>query len=463
MSMQGGWPDQNAPGPSQYRFANPGMIAARAATAALSNPYGQPFAHFGYQQVPHCAQYRPYGSPSVPCANSDGYTLSSTYVPGSYNGAGNTTSDLPQRSNQRHAHHGPVPTHWYQPGNTRCTHVGCKFVGSKKAVEIHMMDRHLIFPPGWENRKRKSDWDADPSLKGKPIPIQGTTIKLNTPEAIAEWIAERKKRFPTSSRVEEKAKKMEEAIARGQLPPIDSRFPNRKRRRLNDSYEQTRGRGRGRGRGQGRGRVTEQELWTRDDGETATRRTHEPIPLPARPSFSVGSSPSSTAKPSGKVSSLPNVAADYASESSDADTDSDSAPEIVSSKAPLASLESEPAQADEVSSTAGGPQKSASANVARGADASTTQQVKPIKKPYVKHPRKPLNNPFASRPSLLRNLLTPEIRMTVSNLSQAIRFLVDNDFLEDVELRAGQASEKMIEVIGSSTAADADNSAVASS
>ena len=37
--------------------------------------------------------------------------------------------------------------------------------------------------------------------------------------------------------------------------------------------------------------------------------------------------------------------------------------------------------------------------------------------------------------------------MTVSNLSQAIRFLVDNDFLENVELRAGQADEKMIEVV----------------
>ena len=38
--------------------------------------------------------------------------------------------------------------------------------------------------------------------------------------------------------------------------------------------------------------------------------------------------------------------------------------------------------------------------------------------------------------------------MTVSNLSQAIRFLVDNDFLDNVELRPGQANERMIEVIG---------------
>jgi len=38
--------------------------------------------------------------------------------------------------------------------------------------------------------------------------------------------------------------------------------------------------------------------------------------------------------------------------------------------------------------------------------------------------------------------------MTVSNLSQAIHFLVDNDFLENVELIPGQANETRIEVVG---------------
>ena len=39
-------------------------------------------------------------------------------------------------------------------------------------------------------------------------------------------------------------------------------------------------------------------------------------------------------------------------------------------------------------------------------------------------------------------LLLPEIRNTVSNLSQAIRFLVDNDFLENVELKPGDAERQ---------------------
>ena len=59
---------------------------------------------------------------------------------------------------------------WYQSGNSRCNQQGCTFFGSHKSVEIHMMDRHLIYPSGWEKRKKKSDWDADPSLKGS-VPL----------------------------------------------------------------------------------------------------------------------------------------------------------------------------------------------------------------------------------------------------------------------------------------------------
>lgn len=44
--------------------------------------------------------------------------------------------------------------------------------------------------------------------------------------------------------------------------------------------------------------------------------------------------------------------------------------------------------------------------------------------------------------------------MTVSNLSQAIHFLVDNDFLDGVELRPGEADEKLIEVLEESPSAD---------
>lgn len=48
-------------------------------------------------------------------------------------------------------------------------------------------------------------------------------------------------------------------------------------------------------------------------------------------------------------------------------------------------------------------------------------------------------------------LLLPEIRFTVSNLSQAIHFLVQNDFLQDVELQPGDIDNQPIEVITESS------------
>lgn len=51
-----------------------------------------------------------------------------------------------------------------------------------------------------------------------------------------------------------------------------------------------------------------------------------------------------------------------------------------------------------------------------------------------------------------QQLLLPDIRTTVSNLSQAIRFLVANDFLEGVELKPGQAANPLIEVVGETSA-----------
>lgn len=60
---------------------------------------------------------------------------------------------------------GQLMSTWYRPGNVRCSYPGCTFYGSLKSVEIHRMDRHLIYPPDWE-KSRKLDWDADLSLKG---------------------------------------------------------------------------------------------------------------------------------------------------------------------------------------------------------------------------------------------------------------------------------------------------------
>ena len=168
-------PQQNHYGQGQIPQAAQGYMAAHALTAALTNPYAQTQQVY-YPQASHYAQAyagtsnAAYGYPGT---IAGGYTLYSTYVPGTapaanmgsqnQRSAGPSSSrpSRPQRQTQDQGY-------WYQPGNIRCSKPGCTFMGSQKAVETHMMDRHLVYPPGWENRKRKSDWDADPTLKGCP-------------------------------------------------------------------------------------------------------------------------------------------------------------------------------------------------------------------------------------------------------------------------------------------------------
>jgi hypothetical protein len=266
-----------------------------------------------------------------------------------------------------------------------------------------MMDRHFIFPPGWQ---KKDEWDTDPSLKGKPIAIQGTSLILDSQEAIDGWIAERKNRFPTTQKVEQKKRKLEEAVARGQLTPEDIGLQARRKRRKDDSsFRGQQPRVRGRGRGMGRGSHTSFTVSRIQD-------TFSPMKPQAAPL-------------------LPPIPAEQQDRSDSDSSSDDGAPEVVSSKPPPATeaaLVSAPQLKQELQSQ---------------------PPPKPIKRPPQPQPKPPPQNPFASRPTLLRSLLLPEIRITVSNLSQAIRFLVDNDFLRGVEMKPGEAQQKMIEVVGS--------------
>ncbi|KAI0068341.1 hypothetical protein BV25DRAFT_1818736 [Artomyces pyxidatus] len=416
-------PSFNPPQPVQ-----PWTQAAAALTSVLANPYA------AQQQSPHYAQaYAQYytGQQSTP----EGYTYSSTYngpIPG-------PSHSVPApRATRTHAQPAQVPAPWYSPGSSRCSHPGCAFTGSAKAVETHMMDRHLIYPPGWDKRKRRNDWDADPSLKGKPIPIQGTGIRLDTPADIEQWIAERKRRWPTAARVDEKRRKLEEAIARGQMYPGDTALRGTKRRRVEEPEGERgggqrgggqRGRGRGRGRGSdrgwgaGRGRGRGAFHGTPADGGAAQATLISPVPMDVPPEDSLSSSD---------------------------DSDDDGAPEAVSSKPPADLIDAVGSSDSEIQPPEKEPPERMTdvpTPVPSGLPAQADPP-RPIRRPPPPQPKRQPRNPFGSRPSLLRNLLQPEIRMTVSNLSQAIHFLVDNNFLENVELKPGQAAEKLIEVVG---------------
>ncbi|KAF8168014.1 hypothetical protein B0H34DRAFT_42020 [Crassisporium funariophilum] len=317
---------------------------------------------------------------------------------------------------------------WYQSGNNRCSQPGCSFSGSHKSVEIHLMDRHLIYPPGWEKRNKKQDWDADPSLKGKPIPIQGTNVILDSPEVLEAWIAERKKRFPTSARVDDKKRKLEEAAARGQLDIAGNGLrPNKRQKPDNGEHriapqrshthtqnDAARGGSNGPGKNRGMGRKVDAGWGGRSQRLQGTSKSVAPA----------------------LVAPVPTVRAIPDSGSSSED-EVEEEPETHSSK--ISSLiEAPPIPAMMECPQADDPTPPPRAN---RHDAVERNRAPP-------QPKNQPRNPFASRPTLLRNLLLPEIRITVSNLSQAIRFLVDNDFLRDVELKPGQASEaNMIQVL----------------
>jgi len=210
-----------------------------------------------------------------------------------------------------------------------------------------------------------------------------------------------------------------------------TRFPKNKRQRIEGEGEGFRGKGRGRGRGsrgRERGGVQRSLVYERKeykDEEQTVNTTKNSVEEPT-------ASLAAEAKPESHLEGDTSMLVDHESSG-----DSDGEPEVISSK-PSAQLLS---QMDAGEDT----------QVAVDQPISLVPPSRPIptRKGPIHQPRKPLRNPFAERPSLLRNLLLPEIRMTVSNLSQAIRFLVDNDLLENVELKPGQATERMIEVIDS--------------
>ncbi|TFK30527.1 hypothetical protein FA15DRAFT_662496 [Coprinopsis marcescibilis] len=302
---------------------------------------------------------------------------------------------------------------WYQPGHKRCTYKDCQFSGSHKAVEIHMMDRHLVYPPGWEKtqKKEKEEWFADPSLKGKPVPIQGTNVFLDSPEVLEAWMQERKKRFPTSNRVEDKKRKMEEAVARGQLTAEDIGLRPDKRRRVDPPSDSQFGKGNQNRRDEpSRQPKPPQRQNAEAKPKVAPLQPHR---LPPRPPPLVKA-----------------VSEDGESSSSDEDGE----PEVLTSKRAIDVVQ--PPPEDPVL-----PEKPVQDNNPQ------TPPVQRKRRPL--QPKKPLHNPFDNRPPLLRNLLLPEIRITVSNLSQAIRFLVDNDYLRGVELKPGQAEDALIQVLSS--------------
>jgi hypothetical protein len=197
----------------------------------------------------------------------------------------------------------------------------------------------------------------------KPIAIQGTSLILDSQEAIDAWIAERRNRFPTTQKVEDKKRKLEEAVVRGQLTPEDMGLQGWKKRRKDDSssrgHQPTRGRARGRGMGH----------FNHASG-TVSRAQDPPI----------------RTKPQAPPTLSPLIPAEQ-QDKPDSDSNSDDdAPEVVSSKPP------QPLKAD----------------ITLAVQAKYVPQLRPppksLKRPPPPQPKPPPRNPFTSRPTLLRSV-----------------------------------------------------------
>ncbi|KAK8865733.1 hypothetical protein IAR55_000879 [Kwoniella newhampshirensis] len=344
----------------------------------------------GYQTAPlYPAQpfYSPLaGGPSFgqslfqprPVTTPDGYAFSSTYLnnhpfPSSSSGTSQPPLTKKQRPNQpplvadltTMASGGDSFKPW-----RNCSHPGCKFVGSGEDVEIHEGDRHLIFPAG-RVVERSEEEERFATRKGPLPPIQGTNITLDTPEQIEKWIAERKAKWPSSRRMQEKAEERKAAIARGEFPSRGGRGRGgrggmggrndaafmaeewgreaKPRPAATDDgqaggghgrWDRGRGRGRGRGReerGRGRGRGTGRGGYT-GEGRTLDRgwgRGDAPVSTDeaSRPSFVGPTSPSADIKE--KETNALAALGDYDTPSSEdgsesAETESDSSSDTTS-------------------------------------------------------------------------------------------------------------------------------------
>ncbi|GAC73664.1 hypothetical protein PANT_9c00240 [Moesziomyces antarcticus T-34] len=242
--------------------------------------------------------------------------------------------------------------------------------------------------------------------------ISGLNIQLDSPELIAEWINQRKKRWPTQQVLQQKLKEKEERQKRSEMiygprPPPHGKRPQ-------PSAES----------GQHDKRP---KLETNADAMAQA----DPDPQPAE------------------------------TRQDDSDSD-DGAPEEVSSKAPDAAAQEQAAANTSASAPSAERQDRrpicthflqgrcsygdrcnkrhettpASASASRASNQAHAERTQ--RRP---HPRAPPTNPF-DQPDLLRQLLRNEIEKHVDAVGQAIRFIVDNDMLLHVETEEGQAEEQ---------------------
>ncbi|GAA5972669.1 hypothetical protein JCM11641_002966 [Rhodosporidiobolus odoratus] len=437
-------------------------------------PPSLPYASTSSIPYPHRPQH---SCSQPPQTTSDGYTFSSAYDPsldlGPTRSSSGPGSGLGKRSRGPGGPGGDKQQANQGPQIVSCCQEGCGFTGRKKQVQEHEEDRHLIYAPGREPKP----WSG--SLK--PIDgavIEGTGLSLDTPEAVAKWIAERKKRWPSQKVVNEKEKARAERIAAGlEAPPRERGGRGRGRGRGQADFG---GRGRGRGGrggyvGNGREGGAEEPAAKRWKGE---EDKFEKVKQE-------GDQPSSTASEGSDSDSSSGLSLS----DEDSGENDDGPPEEGSSKREKAALcgEGEDEEHEEDDENDDGPEEEGTKQGATGEQGEAAGEPKKQfqvvcrhwrkgncglgdeKCPYLHHipanapppalpkrkrpaPPPPPHNPFARPASFSSDpfalLAERDHRHIVSDVLQVIEFLGANDWLRGVEIRPGQVEEESgIEVL----------------
>ncbi len=260
-------------------------------------------------------------------------------------------------------------------------------------------------------------------------------MRLDTPEEIAAWIAERKRRWPTDTRTAEKKRKLEEALANGELHPDHLALMGNKRFKSFSSDPEVAVTRTGRGRG---GRPFGFGGRSRGRGAYSRNRVHERSSVPNGIASSSAQTLPSSRPPAVKDTEIPrppsvpsapsardadadvalHLGSDDNGDDDDDDDDDDAAPEEVSAKRPhgivaygsSSDAELEKPHTANVHSQLG--PTTSSSSCTRPANAAASQpsilakaeSANRSRRAPPPQPKMPPRNPFAARPSLLRNV-----------------------------------------------------------
>ncbi|KAI9019532.1 hypothetical protein CLU79DRAFT_836536 [Phycomyces nitens] len=288
----------------------------------------------------------------------------------------------------------------HQKQHIQCPNSGCDFVGIKVVLEDHEETMH--------GKPKKN-----PNRSDGVVPPNAP--RLDTPEALAAWIAARKKNWPSEANIERKAREAKERAAKGQLPKKNGKRKGKeldkpkvkKERVTKEVVAETKPIiTSSLGLISGYGSDSEEEMFD------AVQTVEEIMQI--EPSEKAKNEPQNTEQ-----------STDSEDDSDDSDDLVDPTKDAISSKDPSSSGKIPTPEAPRSFKRIC--KYFSRGQCRRGDGCHFSHEIKPKKRP---EPRQPVKvEAVHKRPNLLRMLLDKDIRQERNMILQSLRFITDNDFL----------------------------------